>query len=65
MLHSPIGNAKSPARVGRQNPSFDADQTIEIKPALPEDGKSDGFTFGRAPAAKDSAPAVLRARQSS
>jgi hypothetical protein len=60
MLHSPIGNAKSPASVGRQTQSFNANQTIEIKPALPEDGKSDGFTLGRAPTAKDSAPAVLR-----
>src|ERR1700722_14709453 len=32
MLHSPIGNAKSPASVG-PNPIFDANQTIEIKPA--------------------------------
>lgn len=55
MLHSPIGNAKSPASVGRQTLCFDANHTIEIKPALPEDGKTDCFTLGRAPAAKDSA----------
>jgi hypothetical protein len=61
MLHSPIGNAKPPASVGSQILSFDANQTIEIKPALPEDDKPDGFTVGRALAAKDSTRAVLRA----
>jgi hypothetical protein len=63
MLHSPIGNAKPPASVGSQTLSFDANHTIEIKPALPENGKSDGFTLGRAPAAKGSARGVLRAPQ--
>ena len=55
MLHSPIGNAKPPASAGSQTLSFDANPTIEIKPVPPEHGKSDSFTLGRAPAAKDSA----------
>jgi hypothetical protein len=55
MLYSPISNAKSPASAGSQTLPFDANRTIQIKPALREDGKPDGFTVGRAPTAKDSA----------
>jgi hypothetical protein len=61
MLHSPIGNAKPPASIESQTLSFDANRTIEIKPVLTKDSKFNGFTLGRAPAAKDSAQAVLRA----
>jgi len=65
MLHSPIGNAKPPASAGSQTLSFDANQKSRSIRALPEGAKSERFTLGRAPAAKDSAPAVSRDRQSS
>ena len=55
MLHSPIGNAKPPASAGSQTLSFDANQKSRSIRALPEGAKSERFTLGRAPAAKDSA----------